>query len=66
MATGIWPLKESTDGKVTHTKIPQSRLPVERYLAVQGRFAHLFHPIRNEQLLAAIQTRVDHYWQSIT
>jgi pyruvate ferredoxin oxidoreductase beta subunit len=30
--TGVWPLKEYIDGKVTHTKPPMRRLPVERYL----------------------------------
>jgi pyruvate ferredoxin oxidoreductase beta subunit len=49
--TGIWPLKEYIDGQVTHTKIPHPRLPVEEYLKKQGRFAHLFHPERNDALI---------------
>jgi pyruvate ferredoxin oxidoreductase beta subunit len=60
--TGVWPLKEYVDGKVVHTKIPRSRSPVEEYLKIQGRFAHLFAPERNEELLQEIQTRVDNYW----
>jgi len=40
--TGVWPLKEYIDGKVTHTVVPRSRLPVAEYLKKQGRFAHLF------------------------
>lgn len=63
--TGIWPLKEYRDGKVVHSKIPRHRLPVEEYLRRQGRFAHLFHPHRQEDLLAAIQQRVDRYWQQV-
>jgi pyruvate ferredoxin oxidoreductase beta subunit len=60
--TGVWPLKEYVDGEVVHTKVPKTRLPVERYLEVQGRFRHLFTPERNEALLARIQLDVDRYW----
>lgn len=62
--TGIWPLKEYIDGKVTHTKIPE-RLPVDEYLKTQGRYAHLFRPHRNEKVIAEIQGEVDSYWQNI-
>ncbi len=64
--TGIWPLKEYVDGKVVHSKIPHPRLPVEEYLQTQGRFSHLFHPRRDEGLLAEIQDSVDRYWNGIT
>jgi pyruvate ferredoxin oxidoreductase beta subunit len=60
--TGVWPLKEYRDGRVTHTRVPHPRLPVEEYLKRQGRFRHLFEPERNEALLADIQGRVDAYW----
>jgi pyruvate ferredoxin oxidoreductase beta subunit len=63
--TGIWPLKEYVDGKVVHTKIPHPRLPVEEYLKTQGRFAHLFHPERNQALIQEIQGRVDAYWAAV-
>jgi len=63
--TGIWPLKEYSNGKVTHTKVPHPRLPAEEYLKRQGRFKHLFHPQRNNALLKEIQARVDAYWESI-
>ncbi|MDH3392387.1 MAG: thiamine pyrophosphate-dependent enzyme [Desulfobulbaceae bacterium] len=63
--TGIWPLKEYRDGKVVHTKIVRQRLPVEEYLRRQGRFAHLFHPHRQEDLLAEMQQRVDRYWRQV-
>lgn len=63
--TGIWPLKEYENGKVTHTKIPHHRKPVEEYLKTQGRFKHLFEPQRNESLLSEIQAKVDVYWESI-
>jgi len=63
--TGVWPLKEYIDGKVTHTKVPKKRLAVEEYLCKQGRFDHLFKPERNEELLKGIQQKVDNYWQAI-
>jgi len=63
--TGIWPLKEFADGTVHHTKAPKSRRPVEDYLRLQGRFAHLFEPQRQDQLIDEIQGRVDAYWQNV-
>ncbi len=63
--TGVWPLKEYENGKVTHTKIPHHRKPVEEYLKTQGRFKHLFQPQRNETLLEDIQSQVESYWNSV-
>lgn len=63
--TGMWPLKEYENGRLTHTKVPARRAPVEEYLEKQGRFAHLFHPRRNEALLAEIQAEVDDYWAEV-
>ncbi|MHA1571896.1 MAG: thiamine pyrophosphate-dependent enzyme [Alphaproteobacteria bacterium] len=60
--TGIWPLKEYVDGKIVHTRIPHPRQPVENYLQLQGRFAHLFEPVRDEARLKEIQDAVDAYW----
>ncbi|MGR9053585.1 MAG: thiamine pyrophosphate-dependent enzyme [Gammaproteobacteria bacterium] len=63
--TGVWPLKEYKDGKVVHTKQPRERLPVEDYLKTQGRFAHLFEPVRNVELIDDIQQRIDRYWAEV-
>lgn len=63
--TGIWPLKEFVDGHIRHTKVPKSRRPVEEYLKLQGRFAHLFEPRRQDDLIDELQGRVDAYWQSV-
>jgi len=65
VTTGVWPLKEYIDGQVVHTKIPHQRQPVEAYLKTQGRFAHLFEPQRNEELLQEIQGRINSYWAGI-
>lgn len=63
--TGIWPLREYCDGKLTHSRIPHPRRPVEEYLRPQGRFRHLFEPERDERVLAEIQAHVDAYWDKV-
>lgn len=63
--TGVWPLMEYVGGKVVHSKRPRERKPVEDYLRLQGRFAHLFEPERNEAELASLQERVDAYWAGV-
>jgi len=60
--TGVWPLKEYVDGRIEHTRVPHPRVPVEEYLKLQGRFRHLFEPVRNEALIAESQAKVDRYW----
>ena len=65
VSTGVWPLKEYIDGKVLHTKVPKQRQPIEAYLEKQGRFAHLFKPQRDENLLQEMQSSVDRYWAEI-
>ncbi len=62
--TGLWPLKESIHGSVTHTYIPK-RKPVEDYLKLQGRFRHLFEPTRQDAAIQHIQDRVDAYWGAV-
>ncbi len=64
--TGVWPLKEYVDGRVTHTKVPRERLPVEEYLKRQGRFAHLFAPERDAAAIGALQASVDAYWNGVS
>jgi pyruvate ferredoxin oxidoreductase beta subunit len=64
--TGVWPLKEYVDGQVVHTKVPRKREPVENYLKLQGRFRHLFEPVRNDRLITDIQSRIDQYWQTVS
>ncbi|MCA9484419.1 MAG: hypothetical protein KC553_11860 [Nitrospina sp.] len=61
--TGIFPVREYFEGKVTHTKIPRKRVPVEKYLELQQRFRHLFEPKRQDEIIAHIQQKVDDYWK---
>ncbi len=63
--TGIWPLKEYIDGEVIHTRVPRERAPVEEYLRLQGRFAHLFTPHKDSAVIGEIQARVDSYWDKV-
>lgn len=63
--TGMWSLKEAVYGNVRHTVIPRKFKPVEVYLKEQGRFAHLFKPKRQEDILMRIQEMVDRYWSEI-
>lgn len=63
--SGVWPLREYLDGRIVHTKVRRPRVPVEEYLQRQGRFAHLFQPRRNEELLREIQAGVDAYWDAV-
>jgi pyruvate ferredoxin oxidoreductase beta subunit len=63
--TGVWPLKEAVQGAVRHTFIPDHRRPVEEYLRTQRRFAHLFQPRRQADILATIQEGVDVYWDRV-
>jgi pyruvate ferredoxin oxidoreductase beta subunit len=63
--TGVWPLKEYVDGRVAHTVMPKTRLPVEGYLKTQARFEHLFTPERNDKLILEIQSGVDAYWERV-
>jgi pyruvate ferredoxin oxidoreductase beta subunit len=61
--TGLFPLKESIGGApVVHTHRPAKRRPVEEFLRGQGRFRHLFEPVRQDAVIARIQASVDRYW----
>ena len=64
--TGMWPLKEAIDGVVKHTVIPRSLKPVEEYLRVQQRYAHLFSPTPNLQAVDRIQQSVNAYWKRVS
>ena len=38
---------------------------VSAYLRAQGRFRHLFEPVRQDAVLAALQAEVDAYWAAV-
>jgi len=63
--TGVWALKEAVYGDVRHTVIPKRLKPVEDYLKEQGRFSHLFKPVRQEEAIKRIQGMVADYWKGV-
>jgi pyruvate ferredoxin oxidoreductase beta subunit len=63
---GLFPLKKAVHGEVTHTLVKRSWKPVEDYLRGQGRFAYLFEPQRQDDIINAVQREVDQYWKAHT
>jgi pyruvate ferredoxin oxidoreductase beta subunit len=57
--TGLFPVFDAEDGVVTHVSRIRKPRPVEEYLEPQRRFAHLFRPLRRDDLIAAIQEIAD-------
>jgi pyruvate ferredoxin oxidoreductase beta subunit len=58
--TGLFPLFEAEFGALSgHTAI-RRRVPVEDYLRLQKRFAHLFRPVVDVPRIAHIQAIADH------
>ncbi|MBC8339895.1 MAG: pyruvate ferredoxin oxidoreductase [Rhodospirillales bacterium] len=57
--TGLFPLYEAEYGDVTDVTPIRRRMPVEDYLRPQKRFAHLFRPDLDAEVLAQIQKIAD-------
>ncbi len=53
--TGLFPIYEIINGKVTNVGKIRTKLPVEEYLKLQGRFKHLFKKGRPSPEVAEIQ-----------
>ena len=62
--TCVWPLYEVVDGKYILSYQPKNKLPVEEYLKMQGRFAHMFKP-GNEWMIEEVQKEVDRNWEEL-
>jgi pyruvate ferredoxin oxidoreductase beta subunit len=58
--SGLFPLFEAHDGKVTSRTRIRHQVPVTEYLKPQKRFAHLFGAKPDAQRLARIQQMADH------
>ena len=58
--SGIFPLYEIENGRLKVTVKVAKRKPVEEYIKLQGRFAHL-----TEEEIAAIQKQVDAEWEKL-
>ncbi|UCH46464.1 MAG: pyruvate ferredoxin oxidoreductase [Betaproteobacteria bacterium] len=57
--TGIFPVLEAERGEVTAVSKIRRRIPVEEYLRLQKRFAHLFGKPGHPEMVAAIQAEAD-------
>jgi pyruvate ferredoxin oxidoreductase beta subunit len=57
--SGLFPLFEAKHGEVTSRYTLRRRVPVDAYLSLQKRFAHLFTPQRDAATIAAIQGVAD-------
>jgi pyruvate ferredoxin oxidoreductase beta subunit len=58
--TGLWPIFEAVNGKVGKTMpFPKKRPPVEEYLKLQKRFAHLFKKPNGKNEIKKIQKIAD-------
>lgn len=62
--TCYWPLFEVVEGEWILNYEPKKKLPVEEFLAMQGRFKHLFKP-ENEYLIEEFQKEVDRRWETL-
>ena len=62
--TCVWPLYEVVEGKYILSYKPKNKLPVEEYLKMQGRFAHMFKP-GNEWMIEEVQKEVDKNWDEL-
>jgi len=57
--TGIFPVFEGEHGELTSATKIRHCVPVEEYLKLQRRYAHLFSPVRRDDVIARIQARAD-------
>jgi pyruvate ferredoxin oxidoreductase beta subunit len=57
--TGLFPVFEAEHGSVTAVSRIRKQVPVEEYLSIQGRYAHLFKDPPRADLIAGIQAIAD-------
>lgn len=62
--TRTWPLYEYEDGKYRVNVVVKAPRPIEDYLKMQGRFAHLLRP-ENQWLLDRIRKEVEDNWNRL-
>lgn len=62
--TCVWPLYEIEDGNWKLNYEPKKKLPVDAFLAKQGRFAHMFRE-GNEWMIREAQDYVDEKWEQL-
>ena len=63
--TCIWPLYEVVEGEYKINYRPKEKKPVEEYLKLQRRFAHLMKSEEGQAIIAQIQADVDARWEKL-
>jgi pyruvate/2-oxoacid:ferredoxin oxidoreductase beta subunit len=59
--SGLFPVFEAEYGEVTSSQKIRRRVPVEEYLKLQRRYAHLFGKQPRRDIIDALQARADRY-----
>jgi pyruvate ferredoxin oxidoreductase beta subunit len=57
--SGLVPLFEMQDGRVTSVRRIKKKIPVEEYLKTQKRFRHLFSTDQGREVIKKIQALAD-------
>ncbi|HZL03537.1 MAG TPA: thiamine pyrophosphate-dependent enzyme [Cellulomonas sp.] len=57
--SGFFPVFEAERGEVTAVRKIRHQVPVEEYLTLQGRYAHLFRPRRRDDVIDRLQAIAD-------
>ncbi len=57
--SGLWPVFEAEYGEVVASTPIRRQVPVEEYLKGQKRFAHLFNPVRRDEVIDRLQAQAD-------
>lgn len=60
----VWPLYEIVEGEWKLTYEPRKKVGVEKFLAKQGRFSHMFKK-GNEWMIEETQKYVDEQWEKL-
>ena len=63
--TGFFPVFEGAYGEVTAVTKIRRRRPIEDYLRPQRRYAHLFKPVRRDDVIARLQARADRQHRAV-
>lgn len=63
--TCYWPLYEVVNGEFKLSYKPKNKLPIEEWLKVQGRFAHLFKSEEGKEKIQKIQKEIDRRWEKL-
>jgi len=57
--SGYFPIFEAERGEVVSVRPIRRQVPVEEYLKLQGRYRHLFSPVRRDDVIDRLQAMAD-------